>query len=63
MLCYTLASLLYCGMTCYPHRLVSNLVGNLGCGLSKRLGEVHYTYFPLEPESMTPGAGGGIQAV
>lgn len=52
-------------MALTPHTdsLLSNLFGTLGRGLNKRLGEVHNTYFPLQPESMAPGAGEGIQAV
>lgn len=41
----------------------SNLFMTLGRGLDKGLGEVHNTYFPLQPESVAPRAGKGIQAV
>lgn len=41
----------------------SNLFRALGRGLDKGLGEVHNTYFPLQPEPVAPRAGKGIQAV
>lgn len=41
----------------------SNLLGTLGRGLDRGPGEVRDTYFPLQPESVAPRAGKGIQAV
>lgn len=54
---------LQCMTLTHIDTLLSNLFWTLGWGLNKRLGEVHNTYFPLQPESMAPGAGEGIQAV